>query len=66
LAQVLIGMIVGAMVAVHEQVANAQRQPFAQALLARAQNFHAAFWDVVGAPIYYAYLKRELLAARWI
>lgn len=60
LAQVLIGMIIGAMVALHEPNTSWQPQAFPLAMLERVRNFHAAFSDVVGAQLKIALINAAL------
>jgi len=49
LAHVLIGMIIGAMLSLHEMVAVEVRKPFVNALTGRTAKFSAAFGDIVFA-----------------
>lgn len=49
LAHVLIGMIIGAMLSLHEMVAAESRKPFVSALAERVAKFSAAFGDIVFA-----------------
>ncbi len=78
--QLLIGIVLGAMLALHRTRSHAPGGPLTQLLNARCANVVTAFHDVVfaqlkisavntlliAAPIYYACLKRELETAHLI
>lgn len=58
--QVIIGMVIGAMIAVHEVDATIVLQPFAQLMLERIRRFHDAFRDVVAAQSRIALINASL------
>lgn len=62
-AHVLIGMICGALVAVHEMQTEGGQKPLASQLMARIQSFHGAFRNVVLAQAKISLINSVLTAA---